>query len=358
MAVAKDPRSRGQPPIPLHTTLNVIGKNQISFAISFQLPGKGGKDNKNQAAQAGQPVLSLPRESNTRDGIALTAGALPAATVPALPTATADAIDAVLQVLIDEADAERPMLESRDEEARARLEALLRSRKYTNASVHLFGSSASGLRTGRSSDVDLCVHVPNGAAQESPRNGQPPPPPKKLAFQLASLLRGAPGYSKVEAVAHAKVPLVKTIDTRAKGVAFSTVCTVCPVCTAPAPYPLRAIPHRGGLLSALASRRARPTLPALTQAWPTCSHFPASPRASPLRSSVVRLPALLFLWLLLWLQVARSRAMWSRRRETAADRTAPPSRCTTRSCSRRTAGWSRATASSCWWSSSGPSGAA
>ena len=39
----------------------------------------------------------------------------------------------------------------------ARLEALLRSRKFANASVHLFGSSASGLRTGRSSDVDLCV---------------------------------------------------------------------------------------------------------------------------------------------------------------------------------------------------------
>ena len=208
MAISKNALSAQHGPL-VNTSLLVTGKNKLSFRLSFQLPPKGGKENTREASS--QPS---PREGTPRVSSVLAAGAVPISTIPSVPAAAADAIDTVLQALIAEADAERPMLEARDEEARARLEALLRSRKFANASVHLFGSSASGLRTGRSSDVDLCVHVPPA---ESARNGQPPLQPKKLAFQLSALLQRAPGYSKVECIAHAKVPLVKSVDTRAKG---------------------------------------------------------------------------------------------------------------------------------------------
>ena len=47
-------------------------------------------------------------------------------------------------------------LAARDEAVRARLEYVL-ARRWRGAKVRIFGSSASGLRVGHSSDLDLCV---------------------------------------------------------------------------------------------------------------------------------------------------------------------------------------------------------
>eukprot|EP00966_Prymnesium_polylepis_P231045 5346542-Prymnesium_polylepis.1 len=68
------------------------------------------------------------------------------------PTATAGSL-ALLEV-VQAADAYRAELTARDERVRARLEATLRSR-FPTVRVRIFGSSASGLRVGHSSDVDL-----------------------------------------------------------------------------------------------------------------------------------------------------------------------------------------------------------
>ena len=52
-----------------------------------------------------------------------------------------------------------PEIAHRDEAARLKVEAIVRCR-WRGASVSVFGSAATGLRTGTSSDIDLCVTLP------------------------------------------------------------------------------------------------------------------------------------------------------------------------------------------------------
>eukprot|EP01045_Picozoa_sp_COSAG04_P041242 COSAG04_NODE_12446_length_652_cov_1.491863_1_plen_107_part_10 len=86
---------------------------------------------------------------------------------------------------------------ARREELRQRLEqVLLRSCSDSDAKLHLFGSSVSGLGT-RDSDVDLCMESrwQGGAATVAAER------PSKVA-----------GYPTANAIRSAKVPTVKPTD--------------------------------------------------------------------------------------------------------------------------------------------------
>ena len=66
-----------------------------------------------------------------------------------------------IEELVARSDALRPALDARDEALRNAVEhALRKSRDFKNASVVIFGSAASGLRTGDTADLDLCVFDP------------------------------------------------------------------------------------------------------------------------------------------------------------------------------------------------------
>ena len=111
--------------------------------------------------------------------------------------------DALLEV-VKAADAYRAELSARDERARARLEASLRGR-YPTVRVLIFGSSASGLRVGNSSDVDLSVTLP-------PREVDTPKKKKRIVYTIAQILsQRSDAYAKLETIAHARVPLVKCL---------------------------------------------------------------------------------------------------------------------------------------------------
>ena len=125
-------------------------------------------------------------------------------------TMVSECTDALHQV-VRTADTYFVELSTRDERVRARLEACLRHRWIT-ARVRIFGSSASGLRIGHSSDVDLCVTLPPHEMRTAQHK-------KKSIYAIAAIMENsmqngsaAWAYGKMEKIAHARVPLVKCLD--------------------------------------------------------------------------------------------------------------------------------------------------
>ena len=184
--------------VTVDAVLRVTRDAKLSLRLTFFIASP---DVKRNAAAATGAIAQETASVTIKPPAQLPAAAVPSVTCPKL--------DDALRKLLVGADIERAALEKRDEAARARLQALLR-KKLHGATVHLFGSSASGLRIGRSSDVDLGVTVP---PQDPSRNARPLVP-KKLVYLVANTLTKAPGYRNVEAIAQARKPIVKCEDTQ------------------------------------------------------------------------------------------------------------------------------------------------
>ena len=122
-------------------------------------------------------------------------------------------LEVLLQDLCMTAEAAHQRHLARDEVVRRRMEQMLRS-KWRKASVQPFGSAASGLRV-NSSDIDLCFTMPD----EDGRlwdDEQRRPTSKATINAIAKMLRQSAAYSKIEPIAHARVPIVKVVDSAAR----------------------------------------------------------------------------------------------------------------------------------------------
>ena len=114
--------------------------------------------------------------------------------------------------LVNEAEAAHLSLMARDNLVRKQIQHALR-RKWRDACVTLFGSAASATRT-NSSDIDLCVTIPDEYGSHWDP-GERRPTSKKMIFTMAALLKSARGRAgsqvcgQVDPIVRARVPIVK-----------------------------------------------------------------------------------------------------------------------------------------------------
>ena len=123
--------------------------------------------------------------------------------------ATAPSFDELLQDMSHKAELAHARHLKRDEEVRSRMEQLLRT-NFPQASVAPFGSAASGLRVS-SADIDLCVTFPDEQGRHWDDCERRTTSVETIKT-IAKLLRKSSDHHKVEPIAKARVPIVKTVD--------------------------------------------------------------------------------------------------------------------------------------------------